>query len=46
MPDGSFSGHDNAGAVARRGHVILSVPFRNQSETLANLKDALRPASC
>ena len=23
--------------------VILSVPFRNQSETLANLKDALRP---
>ena len=23
--------------------MILSVPFRNQSETLANLKDALRP---
>ncbi|HEY4897926.1 MAG TPA: NADPH-dependent F420 reductase [Solirubrobacteraceae bacterium] len=42
VPDGSFSAHDNAGAVAEAGVVILSVPFRNQSETLANLKDALR----
>ncbi len=43
---GSFSGHDNAGAVrtvGAAGTVILSVPFRNQSETLANLKDVLTP---
>ena len=43
VPDGSFSGHDNAGAVRAAETVILSVPFRNQSETLANLKDALAP---
>jgi 8-hydroxy-5-deazaflavin:NADPH oxidoreductase len=43
VPAGSFSGHDNAGAVQAAGTVILSVPFRNQSETLANLKDALEP---
>jgi hypothetical protein len=43
VPDGSFSGHDNAGAVRTADTVILSVPFRNQSETLANLKDALEP---
>ncbi len=42
-PGGSFSGHDNAGAVREAGSVILSVPFRNQSETLANLREALRP---
>jgi 8-hydroxy-5-deazaflavin:NADPH oxidoreductase len=43
VPSGSFSGHDNAGAVRAANTVILSVPFRNQSETLANLKDALKP---
>ena len=43
VPSGSFSGHDNAGAVRTADTVILSVPFRNQSETLANLKDALVP---
>jgi len=43
VPDGSFSGYDNAGAVRAAGTVILSVPFRNQSETLANLKDVLTP---
>src|SRR4029077_7617042 len=42
-PAGSFSGHENADAVRAAGAVILSVPFRNQSETLANLKDALTP---
>ena len=42
VPDGSFSGHDNAGAVRAANTVILSVPFRNQSETLANLKEALK----
>jgi 8-hydroxy-5-deazaflavin:NADPH oxidoreductase len=41
VPDGSFSAHDNADAVRAADTVILSVPFRNQSETLANLKDAL-----
>jgi 8-hydroxy-5-deazaflavin:NADPH oxidoreductase len=43
VPDGTFSGHDNAGAVRAAATVILSVPFRNQSETLANLKDVLQP---
>ena len=42
VPDGSFSGHDNAGAVRAANTVILSVPFRNQSETLTNLKEALK----
>ena len=43
VPQGEFAGYDNAGAVREAGTVILSVPFRNQSETLANLRDALRP---
>jgi NADPH-dependent F420 reductase len=46
VPDGSFSAHENADAVravGSGGTVILSVPFRNQSETLADLKDALSP---
>jgi 8-hydroxy-5-deazaflavin:NADPH oxidoreductase len=46
VPDGSFSAYDNASAVAQAGAggcVILSVQFRNQSETLANLKQAFIP---
>jgi 8-hydroxy-5-deazaflavin:NADPH oxidoreductase len=43
VPDGSFSGHDNAQAARAADTVILSVPFRNHSETLTNLKDALTP---
>jgi NADPH-dependent F420 reductase len=46
VPEGSFSAHENAGAVrevGEAGTVILSVPFRNQSETLTNLKEALTP---
>jgi 8-hydroxy-5-deazaflavin:NADPH oxidoreductase len=46
LPDSSFSAHENADAARAAGDggiVILSVPFRNQSETLANLKDALVP---
>ncbi|HTD08239.1 MAG TPA: NADPH-dependent F420 reductase [Solirubrobacteraceae bacterium] len=46
LPDGTFSAHDNADAVRAAGAdgiVILSVPFRNQSETLTNLKGALSP---
>ncbi len=42
-PDGEFSAHENAGAVAVSATVILSVPFRNQSETLTNLRKAWRP---
>ena len=43
VPDGSFTGLENAEAVKRAEIVILSVPFRSQSETLANLKGALGP---
>ena len=46
VPAGSFSAHDNAEAVRQvgpGGTVILSVPFRNQSETLTNLREALAP---
>jgi 8-hydroxy-5-deazaflavin:NADPH oxidoreductase len=42
VPDGSFSGFANGEAAERSGVVFLCVPFRNQSETLTNLKDALR----
>jgi NADPH-dependent F420 reductase len=43
VPNGSFDGLENAEAVTRAEIVILSVPFRNQSENLTNLKDVLRP---
>jgi 8-hydroxy-5-deazaflavin:NADPH oxidoreductase len=43
IPDGSFTGHDNPEAARTAATVILSVPFRNHSETLTNLKDALEP---
>lgn len=43
VPDGEFSAHDNAGAAHAAATVFLSVPFRNQSETLANLRKALTP---
>jgi 8-hydroxy-5-deazaflavin:NADPH oxidoreductase len=43
VPDGKFDAHDNAGAAGAAQIVILSVPFRNQSETLANIRDALSP---
>jgi NADPH-dependent F420 reductase len=42
VPGGSFSGVQNADAVQQAELVILSVPFRNQSENLTNLKGALR----
>jgi 8-hydroxy-5-deazaflavin:NADPH oxidoreductase len=41
IPGSEIIGYDNAGAVREADVVILSVPFRNQSETLANLGDAL-----
>jgi 8-hydroxy-5-deazaflavin:NADPH oxidoreductase len=43
VPEGSFAGYDNADAVAAADTVILSVPFRSQSEMLTNLRGALRP---
>jgi 8-hydroxy-5-deazaflavin:NADPH oxidoreductase len=45
IPDGRFVAYDNAGAVREADTVILSVPFRNQSETLHNLRDAWRPGA-
>ena len=43
IPGSQLSAHDNAGAAREADVVILSVPFRNQSETLINLREALRP---
>jgi 8-hydroxy-5-deazaflavin:NADPH oxidoreductase len=42
VPDGHFEGYENAEAAAKADVVVLCVPFRNQSETLTNLKGALR----
>jgi 8-hydroxy-5-deazaflavin:NADPH oxidoreductase len=42
VPDGSFEGLENAEAAQRSEVVVLSVPFRNQSENLTNLKGVLR----
>jgi 8-hydroxy-5-deazaflavin:NADPH oxidoreductase len=39
---GDFEGAENADAATRADVVVLSVPFRSQSETLTNLKGALR----
>ncbi len=41
LPGAAFDGLQNAQAVTKTDVVILSVPFRNQSETLTNLKNAL-----
>jgi 8-hydroxy-5-deazaflavin:NADPH oxidoreductase len=43
VPGGSFTGLQNAEAVQEAEIVVLSVPFRSQSETLTNLKNALDP---
>ena len=43
VPEGAFAGEQNAEAVRGAEIVILSVPFRSQSETLTNLKGALTP---
>lgn len=43
VPEGSFEGLANADAAAKSELVVLSVPFRNQSETLTNLKTTLQP---
>ncbi|MGZ4269616.1 MAG: NADPH-dependent F420 reductase [Solirubrobacteraceae bacterium] len=41
-PGGEFTAAANAEAAAAAEVVVLSVPFRNQSETLTNLKPTLR----
>jgi NADPH-dependent F420 reductase len=43
VPAAEFEGFENAEAVGHAQTVILSVPFRNQSETLTNLKQVLQP---
>ena len=43
VPGASFEGLENSEAAARGEIVVLSVPFRSQSETLTNLRGALRP---
>ena len=43
VPDGDFAGHENAEAATKADVVLLAVPFRNQSETLTNLKGVLGP---
>jgi NADPH-dependent F420 reductase len=42
VPDGSFEGLENTEAAQQSEIVVLSVPFRNQSENLTNLKQAWR----
>jgi NADPH-dependent F420 reductase len=42
LPDGVFEGATNAQAATENELLILTVPFRNQAETLHNLRDALR----
>jgi len=42
-PDAEVEGLQNAEAAGRGPIVFLTVPFRAQSETLTNLRDALQP---
>ncbi|WP_205698935.1 NADPH-dependent F420 reductase [Conexibacter sp. SYSU D00693] len=42
VPEGSFEGLGNAEAAQRAQTVLLTVPFRSQSETLTNLKEVLQ----
>jgi NADPH-dependent F420 reductase len=42
VPEGSFEGYANDVAATKAELLILSVPFRSQSETLTNLKQHLR----
>ncbi|MBW3609518.1 MAG: NADPH-dependent F420 reductase, partial [Actinobacteria bacterium] len=43
VPQSLITGLANDDAASRNELVILCVPFRNQAETLHNLRDALRP---
>jgi NADPH-dependent F420 reductase len=42
VPGGAFEGLENADAATRAEVVVLAVPFRSHSETLTNLRGALR----
>jgi NADPH-dependent F420 reductase len=42
VPGADVEGYENGDAAAKGPVVFLTVPFRAQSETLTNLKDALR----
>ncbi len=42
VPGGAFRAEDNAAAATAADVVLLCVPFRNQSETLTNLRESLR----
>src|SRR6185503_4520811 len=43
VPDADVEGLENAEAARRGPIVLLTVPFRAQSENLTNLKEALEP---
>lgn len=43
VPGAEVTGEDNAAAARRGPIVVLSVPFRAQSENLTNLREALEP---
>jgi NADPH-dependent F420 reductase len=43
VPEAQVEGFENAEAATKADVVVLSVPFRNQSETLTNLKTVLQP---
>ncbi len=43
VPSATFTAADNAEAAAAAELLVLAVPFRNQAETLHNLRDVLRP---
>jgi 8-hydroxy-5-deazaflavin:NADPH oxidoreductase len=43
VPEGAFEAFENHEAIKHAELVIVSVPFRSQSETLANLKGGLTP---
>lgn len=42
VPEASFTGLQNGQAATQAEILVLSVPFRSQSENLTNLKDVLR----
>jgi 8-hydroxy-5-deazaflavin:NADPH oxidoreductase len=43
VPDAQVEGLENPDAARRGPIVVLTVPFRNQSENLTNLKEVLQP---
>jgi NADPH-dependent F420 reductase len=43
VPNGSFAGLQNEEAARDCEVVVMSVPFRNQSETMTHLKGVLKP---